>query len=73
MAKNYTSAEQAFGIGDIALLRSHLDPSIVHRVKIIMPIQDEDGSWWYEIEGLDLSPSVRLLTREVPQDMLEAI
>lgn len=69
--KDYKDNEQAFGEGDIAFLVSHSDPSIRHRVKIIMPIQDEDGSWWYEVEGLDLSPSVRLLTREVPQDWLE--
>lgn len=62
---------QKFGEGDIAILRSHRDPTITHRVKIIMPIQDEDGSWWYEIEGLDIEPPFRLLTREVPQDWLE--
>ena len=69
--KGYKKDEQAFGEGDIAILQSRQDPEIRHRVKIIMPIQDEDGSWWYEVEGIDLSPSVRLLTREVPQEWLE--
>ncbi len=69
--KGYKKDEQAFGVGDIAILQSQRDPSIQHRVRIILPIQDEDGSWWYEVEGLDLSPSVRLLTREVPQAWLE--
>ena len=73
MAKGYTNKEQAFGVGDIAILVSHNDPSISHRVKIIECISDESGEWWYEVEGIDLSPSVRLLTREVPQDWLEKI
>ena len=55
---------QQFGQGDIAILEGK------HRVKILMPIQDEDGSWWYEVEGIDLTPPARLLTREVPKSAL---
>lgn len=65
MAKNYEENEQAFGKGDLALLENR------HRVKILAVMQDEDGSYWYEVEGIDLIPPVRLLTREVPQSALE--
>lgn len=67
MAKGYEANEQAFGVGDIAMLEGK------HRVKILECFQDEDDSWWYEVEGIDLIPPIRLLTREIPQDALEAI
>lgn len=67
MAKGYECNEQAFGQGDLAMLEGK------HRVKIIEVIEDEDGSYWYEVEGIDLLPSVRSITREVPQKALESI
>lgn len=67
MAKGYKATEQAFGQGDLAMLEGK------HRVKIIEVMQDEDDSWWYEVEGIDLIPPIRMLTREVPQDALEAL
>lgn len=39
---------QRFGQGDVALLDGKF------KVKIVMPIQDEDNSWWYEVESLEL-------------------
>ena len=65
--KNYHDTEQAFGIGDIALLDGK------HRVKILQVFQEEDDTYWYEVEGIDLIPSVRAITREVPQRALETI
>lgn len=65
MAKGYWAIEQAFGEGDIAILDGK------HRVKILAVFEDENGEFWYEVEGIDLLPPVRLLTREVPQDALE--
>ena len=67
MAKGYEANEQAFGVGDIAMLEEK------HRVKILECFQDEDGSWWYDVEGIDLDPSIKWLTREVPQTRLEQI
>lgn len=67
MAKGYEANEQAFGVGDIVMLEGK------HRCKILEVMQDEDNSYWYEVEGIDLLPPVRLLTREVPQDALENI
>lgn len=58
---------QKFGVGDVVMLEGK------HRCKILEVIQDEDGSYWYEVEGIDLLPLIRLLTREVPQDALESI
>lgn len=58
---------QKFGVGDIVMLERK------HRCKILEVMQDEDGSYWYEVEGIDLLPPIRLLTREVPQDALESI
>ena len=67
MAKGYKENEQAFGTGDISMLEGK------HRVKILEVMQDESDNYWYEVEGLDLIPPVRLLTREVPQSALEQI
>lgn len=67
MAKNYKDTEQAFGMGDIALLDGKF------KVKILEVIQDEDNSWWYEVEGVDLLPEFRGITREVSQSSLEYI
>ena len=57
---------QKFGQGDIAKLGSH-------RVKVLACFLDENGEWWYEVEGLDIDPGLRWLTREVPQDALEEL
>lgn len=67
MARGYEVTEQAFGVGDVAMLEG------THRVKILEVIQDEDNSFWYEVEGLDLIPPFRRITREVSQDVLEQI
>lgn len=67
MAKGYKENEQAFATGDIVLLEGK------HRCKILTVMQDENGNFWYEVEGIDLLPPVRLLTREVPQSALEKI
>lgn len=67
MAKGYWAIEQAFGVGDVVLLEGK------HRCKVLQVMQDENNEYWYEVEGLDLIPPVRLLTREVPQSALERI
>lgn len=53
---------QEFGKGDIAMCGKF-------KVKIVECIQDEDGSWWYEIEPIGFSS----LTREVPQSKLKRL
>lgn len=65
--KGYKENEQAFGQGDLAILEGKW------RVKILEVIEDEDGSYWYEVEGIDLIPAIRGITREVPQKALEQI
>ena len=67
MAKGYKETEQAFGVGDLVMLGGK------HRCKILTVMQDENNEYWYEVEGIDLIPPVRLLTREVPQGVLENI
>ncbi len=67
MAKGYKENEKAFAIGDIVMLEGK------HRCKILTVMQDEDNSFWYEVEGIDLIPLVRSITREVPQSALEKI
>lgn len=67
MARGYEPTEQAFGKGDIVMLEGK------HRCKVLEVMQDEDNSFWYEVEGLDLIPPARLLIREVPQSALESI
>lgn len=54
---------QKFGVGDLVRIRNEETMA-----KVVMPIQDEDGSWWYEVEavGLDNVP-----TREVKQGDLK--
>lgn len=53
---------QKFGVGDVVRIRNEKTLA-----KVVMPMQDEDGSWWYEVEavGLDNVP-----TREVKQSDL---
>lgn len=60
-------SNQKFGQGDLAMLGQH-------RVKVLECIYDDDkNEWWYEVEGIDLEPPVRLLTREVPQSSLKPL
>lgn len=66
MAKGYEENEQAFGVGDIARLGEF-------RVKVLEVIQDEDDSYWYEVEPIGFEPPARFKTREVPQSALERI
>ena len=67
MARDYKENAKAFATGDIVILEGK------HRCKILAVMQDEDNNFWYEVEGIDLLPPVRLLTREVPQSALEKI
>lgn len=64
---------QAFGIGDIALLKDENNSYRDFRVKIVDCIRDEDGSWWYEVKPIDFTPPTRFATREVPQRSLKRI
>lgn len=54
-----------FGFGDIVRIRNEETLA-----KVVLPIQDEDGSWWYEVEaiGLDNVP-----TREVKEKDLTLV
>ena len=67
MAKGYEATEQAFGKGDVAILEGKF------RVKILEVMQDEDDSFWYEVEGIDLLPQFKRITREVSQNALESL
>lgn len=58
--------EQKFGVGDIAMLSEKF------KVKVLECIQDEDGSWWYEVTPTDWTP-IGMVNREVPQKALRAI
>ena len=59
-----------FGVGDIARLKTG---DRLWLVKIVLPIIEEDGVWWYEVECVDpdVSEVIRKnYHREVPQDAL---
>ena len=56
---------QKFGVGDLAVLDDYL-------VEIVMPIRDEDGNWWYEVEAIDLDEPYRSFHREVKQEQLKS-
>ena len=66
MAKGYEENEQAFGVGDIAMLYDT-------KVKILEVAQDEKDSYWYIVEPINLEPPARLTTKEIPQSALERI
>ena len=53
---------QKFGTGDVVKIRNEETLA-----KVVMPVQDEDGSWWYEVEAIGLE---NVPTREVKQDDL---
>ena len=38
-----------FGCGDVVRIRKEETLA-----KVVMPIQDEDGSWWYEVEAVGI-------------------
>lgn len=61
---------QMFGNGDVAMLRNPY--GIPFKVRVEECIQDEDGSWWYEVSPLDWDV-VGVCNREVPQKALTAI
>ena len=61
--KEAMMSNQNFGVGDIVT-----DGNF--KMKVVMPIQDEDGSWFYECEALDFEAP---FTREIPQEHLKAI
>lgn len=50
-----------FGVGDVVKIR---DEETLARV--VMPIEDEDGSWWYEVEAVGFDS----IHREVKEDDL---
>lgn len=50
---------QKFGVGDIVTDGMFL-------MKVVSPIKDEDGSWWYECEPVDF----KAFPREIPQHKL---
>lgn len=56
-------ARQKFGQGDIVT-----DGRFT--LKVVMPIQEEDGNWWYECEAVDFEAP---FNREIPQEHLKAI
>lgn len=56
----YTEIKPAFKQGDIAMCDGRF------KVKVLEVIQDEDGSWWYEIQSIEFDS----ITREVPQSKL---
>ena len=53
---------QLYGVGDIVTVRNSKE-----LCKVVMPIQDEDGSWWYEITAVDFDAP---FNREVKQEDL---
>jgi hypothetical protein len=59
--KGYLETEQAFGKGDIATL----DDTFIVRIEEV--IEDENGTFWYEVRPIDFDA----ITREVPQKRLE--
>ena len=63
--KSIKGSSNSFGVGDIVRIRKE-----EALAKVVMPIQDEDGSWWYEVEavGLDNVP-----TREVKEKDLTLV
>lgn len=54
---------QKFGVGDIVT-----DGKFT--MKVVMPIQDDDGNWFYECDAIGLDVP---FTREIPQDRLRLI
>ena len=54
---------QEFGIGDIVKIRNEEELA-----KVIMPILDEDGTWWYEVEAISFKAP---FNREVKQSDLQ--
>ena len=54
---------QKFGVGDIVT-----DGKFT--MKVVMPIQDDDGNWFYECEAIGFDAP---FTREIPQDRLRLI
>lgn len=61
---------QKFGVGDIAMLQDEFFDELVYKVRIEIPIQEDDGSWSYEVKILDLPEEEY---KEVPQNRLKAI
>ena len=55
-----------FGVGDVVRIKDGMG----FIVKVVMPIQDEDGSWWYEVKPVDFEPP---FTREIREEDLELV
>lgn len=51
--------KQKFKSGDVVKIRNEQTPA-----RVVMPIKDEDGTWWYEVEAVGLA---NVPTREVKQ------
>ena len=52
-----------FRVGEIVKIRNEKTLA-----KVVMPIQEEDGSWWYEVEAIGIGNTIH---REVKQHDLE--
>ena len=52
-----------FGVGDIVKIRDEETLA-----KVVMPIEDEDGSWWYEVEAVGIG---NVMHREVSEKDLK--
>ena len=68
--KKFMRENQKFAEGDVAILNSNGNE---WKVKVVLPIQEEDGSWWYEVECVDprVSENIRKnYHREVAQNRL---
>jgi len=51
--------KQKFKKGDVVKIRNEQTPA-----RVVMPIKDDDGGWWYEVEAVGLA---NVPTREVKQ------
>ena len=68
MAKGYENTEQAFGVGDIALLTEKDGKQ--WKVKIMEVWQDDDDNYGYLVLPAEFESRV---ARDIPQSMLDFI
>ena len=54
-----------FGFGDIVRIREEETLA-----RVVMPIEDEDGKWWYEVEAIGLD---NVSHREVKEEDLTLV
>lgn len=48
-----------FGVGDIVKIRNEKTLA-----RVVMPIEDEDGSWWYEVEAIGIGETIHREVKE---------